>query len=77
MVASAADHISMTENNILFFFFDLYTLNNILYFIVSIHKTGQPSAVGNLSGCRYMCDCRYRGQDFDNRSVPYFRGDRL
>ena len=37
--------------------------------------TGPRSAVGNVSGYRYMSDCRSRGHEFDPGPVPYFRGD--
>ena len=30
-------------------------------------------AVGNMSGCRYVSDCRSRGRKFDPGPVPYFR----
>ena len=33
------------------------------------------NAVGNVSDCRYVSDCRFRGQEFDPGKVPYFRGD--
>ena len=36
---------------------------------------GLGSAVGNVSGCRYMSDCTFRGPEFDPGPVPYFRGD--
>ena len=32
------------------------------------------SAVGNMSDCRYVSDCRSRGCEFDPGSVPYFCG---
>ena len=38
-------------------------------------KTGQRSTVGNVSGYRYVSDCRSRGCEFDPGPVPYFRGD--
>ena len=37
--------------------------------------TGPRSAVGNVSGYRYVSDCRSRGCEFDPGPVPYFRGD--
>ena len=37
--------------------------------------TGPRSAVGNVSGCRCLSDCRSRGREFDPGPVPYFRGD--
>ena len=36
---------------------------------------GPRSAVRNVSGCRYVSDCRPRDLDFDPGPVPYFRGD--
>ena len=33
------------------------------------------SAVGNVSGYRYVSDCRSRGCELDPSSDPYFRGD--
>ena len=33
------------------------------------------SAVGNVSNCRYVSDCRSRGCEFDPSLVPYFRWD--
>ena len=36
---------------------------------------GPRSAVGNVSGYRYVSDCRSRGREFDPGPVPYFRGD--
>ena len=32
-------------------------------------------AVGNMPDCRYVSDCRSRGQEFDPGPIPYFRGD--
>ena len=29
----------------------------------------------NVSGYRYVSDCRSRGREFDPGPVPYFRGD--
>ena len=37
--------------------------------------TGPRSAVGNVSGYRYVSDCRSRGREFDPGPVPYFCGD--
>ena len=37
--------------------------------------TGPQSAVGNVSDCRYVSDCRSRGREFDPSPVPYFLGD--
>ena len=37
--------------------------------------TGPRSAVNNVSGYRYVSDCRSRGREFDPGPVPYFRGD--
>ena len=36
---------------------------------------GPRSAVGNVSGYRWVSDCRSRGREFDPGPVPYFRGD--
>ena len=37
---------------------------------------GPRSAVGNVSCCRCVSDCRSRGHEFDLAGpVPYFRGD--
>ena len=33
------------------------------------------SAVGNVSNCRYVSDCRFRGCEFDPSLVQYFRRD--
>ena len=41
----------------------------------SMDHTGPRSAVGNVSGYRYVSDCRSRGREFDHGPVPYFRGD--
>ena len=30
--------------------------------------TGPRSAVGNVSGCRYVADCRSRGREFDSQA---------
>ena len=38
-------------------------------------KTGTYSVVGNMSDCRYVSGCRFRGHKFDPGPVPYFRGD--
>ena len=32
-------------------------------------------AVGIVSDCRYVSDCKSRGREFDPGPVPYFRGD--
>ena len=37
--------------------------------------TGPRSAVGNLSDCRFMSDCRSSGRKFDPGPVSYFGGD--
>ena len=37
--------------------------------------TGPRSAVSNVSGCRYVSDCRSRGPEFDPCQVPYIHGD--
>ena len=34
-------------------------------------------AVGNMSGCRYISDCRSSGRELDPSPLPYFRGDCL
>ena len=36
---------------------------------------GPCRADDNVSGCRCMSDCRYKGREFDLGVVPYFRGD--
>ena len=36
---------------------------------------GRVAAVGNISGCRRLSDCRSRGWEFDLGPVPYFIGD--
>ena len=38
-------------------------------------NTGPRSAVGNVSGYRFVSDCRSRGREFDPGLVPYFHGD--
>ena len=38
-------------------------------------STRLGSAVGNVSDCRYLSDCRSRGPEFDPGPVPFFRGD--
>ena len=38
-------------------------------------NTAPCSAVRNMSGCRYVSDCRSRGREFDPHLVPYFNGD--
>ena len=38
-------------------------------------NTRPRSAVRNVSGCRYVSDCRPRNREFDPDPVPYFRGD--
>ena len=38
-------------------------------------KSGPCSAVGNMSDCRYVSDCRSRGRKLDPGLVPYFSGD--
>ena len=48
------------------------------FFILAFNQaqfTRLRSAVGNVSGYRYMSDCRSRGREFDPSPVPYFRGD--
>ena len=37
--------------------------------------TGPHSAVGNVSDCRYVSNCRYSGCEFDPGPDPYFFGD--
>ena len=39
------------------------------------HIARLHSAVGNVSDCRYVSDCRSRGHKFDPGPVPYFCGD--
>ena len=39
-----------------------------------LHYAGTHSTVGNMSGCRYVSDCRFRGPEFDLGPVPYFQG---
>ena len=39
------------------------------------NHAGPHSAVGNVSGYRWVSDCRSRGLEFDPGPVPYFRGD--
>ena len=41
--------------------------------LVKMPHTGPRSAVGNVSGYRYVSDCRSRGREFDPGPVPYFR----
>ena len=43
--------------------------------ITNIIYTEPRSAVGNVSDCRYVSDCRSRGREFDPGSFPYFHGD--
>ena len=38
-------------------------------------KAGPRTAVGNVSDCRHVSDCRSRGHEVDPGPVPYFRGD--
>ena len=38
-------------------------------------STRPCSAVSNVSDCRYVSDCKFRGGEFDPGAVPYFRGD--
>ena len=33
------------------------------------------SAIGNVSDCRYVSDCRFKVCEFDPGPVSYFRGD--
>ena len=40
-----------------------------------INHTQLRSQVGNVSGCRYVSDCRSRGRDFDPDPVPFLRVD--
>ena len=40
-----------------------------------MYRAAPSSAVSNVSGCRYVPDCRSRGREFDPGQVPYFRGD--
>ena len=35
-------------------------------------KSGPHNAVRNVSGFRYVSDCRSRGREFDPGAVPYF-----
>ena len=39
------------------------------------NDAGSRSAVGNVSGYRYVSDCRSRGREFNPGPVPYFPGD--
>ena len=42
-----------------------------------LHLYSVPSsAVSNVSGYRYVSDCRSRGSEFDPGPVPYFCGKR-
>ena len=36
---------------------------------------GPRNTVCNVSGYRYVSDCRFRGSEFDPGPVPYSRGD--
>ena len=38
-------------------------------------NTGPRGAVVNMSGCRYLSDCRSSGRKFDSSPVQYFCGD--
>ena len=53
------------------------SLINIACFwlFISASKAGPRSAVSNVSGYRYVSDCRSRGREFDQGPVPYCRGD--
>ena len=37
-----------------------------------VKMTGSRSAVGNVSGCRCVSDCRSRGREYDPGPVQYF-----
>ena len=50
--------------------------NTVKLFHTTDISVAEPrSAVGNVSGYRYVSDCRSRGGEFDPGPVPYFRGD--
>ena len=61
--------------------FELSTIYMSQEKLISLHanykQSDQPtrphSAVGNVSGCRYMSDCRSRGREFDLGPVSYFK----
>ena len=46
-----------------------------IWYINSLPVTGPRSAVSNMSGCRYLSDCRSRGHESDPGTVLYYRGD--
>ena len=46
-----------------------------IYWPFTLFNCRASSAVGNVSGYRYLSDCRSRGREFDPGPVPYFRGD--
>ena len=47
-----------------------------LYGLLTQNELAGPGgAVGYMSDCRYVSDCRSRGRKFDPSPVPYFRGD--
>ena len=43
--------------------------------LLKFSYTGPPSTVGNVSGYISMSDSRFRGEEFDPRSVPKLHGD--
>ena len=43
-----------------------------LKLLISPVQTGPRSAVGNVSGCRYVSDCRSRGRELDPGPVHTF-----
>ena len=47
----------------------------IIFVSVNLFVSRAGRAYGNMSDCRYLSDCRFRGQDFDPGQLPYFRGD--
>ena len=55
----------------------LFTLLTPEETFISCHSTfkGSHSADDNVSDCRCMSDCRYRGREFDLGLVPYFSED--
>ena len=53
----------------------LYMLSCPDFFQNQLFRTGPRSAVGNVSGYRWMPDHKSRGREFDPGPVPYFRED--
>ena len=48
---------------------------NLLNEMLQCYGTGPHSVVGNVSGNRYVFDCRSRDGKFDPSPISYFCGD--